>query len=57
MNKLDFLSGPPQMSFFQKNSNQTFFGGVLFLFYIIITIGISVPYTLNYILNDKYVKD
>jgi len=54
MYKLDFLSAPPQISFLQKDTNQTFFGGCLFIIYIIIMIGISAIYVLNYFLNDKY---
>ena len=54
MYKLDYLSAPPQISFLQKDANQTFFGGFLFIIYIIIMIGISAIYVLNYFLNDKY---
>jgi len=54
MYNLDFLSSPPQISFLQKDANQTFFGGFLFIIYIIIMIGISAIYVLNYFLNDKY---
>ena len=54
MYKLDYLSAPPQISFLQKDANQTFFGGCLFIIYIIIMIGISAIYVLNYFFNDKY---
>ena len=55
MNYLDFLSQPPTMFIFQKNSNKTTFGGVLFLIYIIIMIIISLIYILDYFLNDKFI--
>jgi hypothetical protein len=55
MNYLDFLSQPPTMFIFQKDSNKTTFGGVLFLIYIIIMIIISLIYILDYFLNDKFI--
>ena len=55
MNNLDFLSQPPTMFIFQKNSNKTAFGGVLFLIYMIIMIIISLIYILDYFLNDKFI--
>ena len=54
MYNLDFLSAPPQISFLRKDTNQTFFGGCLFIIYMIIMVGISAIYVLNYALNDKY---
>ena len=54
MNNLDFLSGPPNIFIFQKQSNKTTFGGVLFLIYIIIMIGITFIYIMDYIYNEKY---
>ena len=52
--KLDLLSSPPQMYFFKKRTNETLFGGILFIIYIIIMVIITIIYLLNYILNDKY---
>ena len=52
--RLDFFSEPPQLSYCRKEANKTFFGGILFFFYIAVMFGISVIYILNYILNDKY---
>ena len=57
MNYLDFFSQPPTMFIFQKNSNKTTFGGVLFLIYMIIMIIISLIYILDYFLNDKYIVE
>jgi len=57
MNYLDFFSQPPTMLIFQKNSNKTTFGGVLFLIYMIIMIIISLIYILDYFLNDKYIVE
>lgn len=54
MHFLDFLNESPNFFIFQQKSNQTNFGGVLFLIYIIIMILISLAYILDYALNDKY---
>ena len=54
MHFLDFLSESPKLFIFQKESNKTNFGGVLFLIYIIIMLLISSTYIANYLLNDKY---
>jgi len=54
MYNLDFLSEPPQISFLRKDSNQTSFGGFLFLIYLLIMIGISTIYVVDFIKNDKY---
>ena len=54
MNKLDFLSEPPQMLFFQKESNKTYFGGVLFIIFIIVVSILSIIHILDFCLNDKY---
>ena len=51
---LDFFAQPPQYSIFQKEKNKTYFGGVLFLIYIIVMIFISLLYFLDFIINDKY---
>ena len=54
MNALDFLSNSPNIFIFQKETNKTNFGGVLFLIYIIIMIFISLVYILDYALKDKF---
>lgn len=51
---LDFFSKSPQMFIFKKESNKTSFGGFLFIIYIIIMLGITAIYTINFIINDKY---
>ena len=54
LSNLDFLSSPPQMYFLKKRTNQTIFGGILFIIYIFIMMNIFVVYTLNFYLNDRY---
>ena len=54
MNALDFFSEWPRTFIFQKEVNKTNFGGVLFMFYSIIMILISLSYILLYSLNEKY---
>ena len=54
MHFLDFLIESPNFFIFQKKSNQTNFGGVLFMIYILTMILISLAYILNYQLNEKY---
>ena len=54
MNCLDFLSTFPRFYIFQEKRNQTNFGGVLFLIYIIIMIILSLTYILDFALNPKY---
>ena len=54
MHFLDFLSESPKFYIFQRETNKTNFGGVLFLIYVIIMILISLLYILDYALNDKY---
>ena len=54
MNCLDFLSESPKLFIFQKKTNKTNFGGILFLIYIIIMLFISTTYIIDYITNDKY---
>ena len=54
MENIDFLSSSPSFSIFQKKSNKIKFGGVIFLFYIIIMAFISLLYILDYILNEKF---
>ena len=51
---LDFFSEPPQINYCKKETNQTFFGGILFFIYIAVMIIISAIYTLDYFINDKY---
>ena len=48
MYNLDFLSEPSQISFLLKDSNQTSFGGFLFLIYLLIMIGISTIYVVDF---------
>ena len=54
MNAIDFFNLPPQYSIFQKETNKTQFGGVLFLIYLIIMFLISLAYILDYAVNDKF---
>ena len=54
MHCFDFLSEPPKIFIFQKRRNQTNFGGILFLIYIIIMVLISLAYIIDYSINDKY---
>ena len=51
---LDFFNTPPQYSIFQKEKNQTQFGGVLFLIYIIVMLFICFIYIMDYAINEKY---
>ena len=51
---LDFFSEPPQINYCKKETNQTFFGGILFFVYIAVMIIITAIYTLDYFINDKY---
>ena len=54
MNAIDFFNLPPQYSIFQKETNKTQFGGVLFLIYLIVMLFISLAYILDYAVNEKY---
>ena len=54
MNSLDFFNYPPQYSIFQKETNKTVFGGVLFLIYLIVMLFISLAYILDYAINEKF---
>ena len=54
LSKLDFLSSPPQMYILNKRTNQTTFGGILSIIFIIITMNILIVYILDFYLNDKY---
>ena len=57
MHCFDFLSNSPRIFIFDRETNKTNFGGVLFLIYIIIMVLISLAYILDYALNDKYTFD
>ena len=52
--RLDFFSEPPQLSYCKKETNKTFFGGILFFVYIAVMILISVVYIIDFFVNDKY---
>ena len=54
MRHFDFLSESPKMNIFQRTSNKTKFGGVLFILYLIIMFFISLIYILDFALNEKY---
>ena len=54
MHFFDFLSDSPKIFIFQKKTNKTNFGGILFLIYIIIMILISIAYILAFAFNEKY---
>jgi len=54
MHFLDFLSSSPKLFILQKETAKTNFGGILFCFYIIIMISISLAYIINYVVSDKY---
>ena len=54
MHFLDFLSTSPKLFIFEKETAKTNFGGILFCFYIIIMLSISLSYIINYAVNDKY---
>lgn len=54
MYKLDFFSQPPQIYIFQQSSNKSTFGGVIFLFFSIFMIFVSLLYIFDFILNDKF---
>ena len=52
--KLDFLNESPPFYIFSEKSNKTSFGGVIFIFFIIIMILISLLYFYDYLKNEKY---
>lgn len=54
MFNLDFLSEPPQLFFFKKETNKTTFGGFLFIIFIIIILIITIFHILEFSLNNKY---
>ena len=57
MRNIDFFSQSPNIFIFHKESNQTTFGGILFLIYLLIMIIISLIYILDYALNNKYIVE
>ena len=54
MHSFDFISEAPQNYIFQKDANKTNLGGVLFILYLILIMGISLDYLYDYYNNDKY---
>ena len=54
MKAIDFLNSSPHYFIFQKESNKTNFGGILFLIFLILMFFISLIYILDYALNEKY---
>ena len=54
MKAIDFLNSSPHYFIFQKESNKTNFGGILFLIFLILMFFISLLYILDYALNEKY---
>ena len=50
----DFLNSPIQLFFFEKKTNKTLLGGILFIIYILSMLTIVIFYVINYCLNDKY---
>ena len=54
MNKIDFLSGSPDIFIFGQKSNKTQLGGYLTLIYLIIVLIISIAYMYDYYANNKY---
>ena len=54
MHPLDFISQSPHLFIFNREANKTNFGGILFIIYIVICLGIFLYYLLNYINNNKY---
>ena len=54
MRKLDFFAQPPQIYIFQQKANKSILGGVIFIFFSILMIFISLIFIFNYILNEKY---
>ena len=54
MNKIDFLSGSPDIFIFGQKSNKTQLGGYLTMIYFIIVLIISIAYMYDYYANNKY---
>ena len=57
MECIDFLSQPPNLFIFQKKTNKSKCGGILFLIYFIIALLISLVYILDYAFNEKYIYE
>ena len=57
MECIDFLSQPPNLFIFQKKTNKSKCGGILFLIYFIIDLLISLVYILDYAFNEKYIYE
>ena len=45
---LDFLNSPVQLYFFEKKTNKTLLGGILFIIYFLLMITIVTFYVINY---------
>ena len=54
MHSFDFFSESPNIFIFQKESNKTNFGGILFSLFTIIMFLVSLAYILDYAINEKY---
>ena len=54
LNVFDFLSSSPQTFIFNRRSNQTNFGGVLSIIYLLIFISITGLYLISYFNEDNY---
>ena len=57
MHSLDFLSESPKYFIFQKGTNKTNLGGVLFLLYILIIMSISFVYLYDYFTGKTYIVE
>ena len=55
MHPLDVLSDSPRLFILQKESNETNFGGVLFLLCLVVVVVIIIYYIIDCVENDKYV--
>lgn len=54
MHSFDFISEAPKNYIFKKDANKTNLGGVLFIIYTFVIIGISIWYIIDYSKNEKY---
>jgi hypothetical protein len=54
MKKLDIFNQPPQFYIFHNKANKTTFGGIIFIFFMLFMIFVSLFYIFDYILNEKY---
>ena len=57
MRAIDFISVSPFLTIFRKESNQTLFGGILFLIYLIIFVLLAVVYLYDFFSKDDYIFD